>query len=401
MEEKFEVNAEDVELESATFKESARRSQSLWEDLPRNPAKYRVLTGERPTGPLHIGHLFGTVANRVRIQNLGATTFIVIADYQVLTDRDTADAVSANVHQAILDYLAAGLDPENGRTFFFSHSHIPELNQLLLPFMALVTTAELDRNPTVKEEIKAAGLRQVNALMYTYPIHQAADILFCKGNVVPVGRDQLPHLELTRKIARRFNERFSPAAPVFPVPDALLSEVPVVLGTDGQKMSKSRGNTVLLKMTAEETAKAIKGAKTDSERQITYDPQNRPEVANLLRLVAICGNETPEAVAERIGDGGSGRLKALLTEALNTTLAPIRERRGRYAGDMAYVQAVLRKGVQRAREEGITTLAQVRKAMNMDHGLDEAPSEQGKCTLLGEERPRDQVDQLRPPSREK
>jgi len=401
METKFELEADDVELESATFKEAARRSQALWNDLPRNPLKYRVLTGERPTGPLHIGHLFGTVANRVRIQNLGATTFIVIADYQVLTDRDVADAVGSNVRELILDYLASGLDPENGRTFFFSHSHIPELNQLLLPFMALVTTAELDRNPTVKEEIKAAGLRQVNALMYTYPIHQAADILFCKGNVVPVGRDQLPHLELTRKIARRFNERFSPAAPVFPVPDALLSEVPVVLGTDGQKMSKSRGNTVLLKMTAEETAKAIKGAKTDSERQITYDPQNRPEVANLLRLVAICGNETPEAVAERIGDGGSGRLKALLTEALNTTLAPIRERRGRYAGDMAYVQAVLRKGVQRAREEGITTLAQVRKAMNMDHGLDEAPSEQGKCTLLGEERPWDQVDQLRPPSREK
>ena len=370
MEEKFEVNAEDVALESATFKESAKRSQELWEDLPRNPAKYRVLTGERPTGPLHIGHLFGTVANRVRIQNLGATTFIVIADYQVLTDRDTAEAVRANVHEAILDYLASGLDPENGRTFFFSHSHVPELNQLLLPFMSLVTTAELDRNPTVKEEIKAAGLRQVNALMYTYAIHQAADILFCKGNVVPVGRDQLPHLELTRKIARRFNERFSPDAPIFPVPDALLSDLPVVLGTDGKKMSKSRGNTIMLKMTAEETAKAIKGAKTDADRHITYDPQNRPEVANLLRLVAICTGEAPEAVAARIGDGGGGKLKALLTEALNANLAPLRERRARYAEDPSYVRSVLRKGVERAREEGIATLKQVRRAMNMDHGLD-------------------------------
>ncbi len=370
MEEKFEVNAEDVELESATFKESARRSQALWEDLPKNPARYRVLTGERPTGPLHIGHLFGTVANRVRIQNLGATTFIVIADYQVLTDRDTADAVGANVHEAILDYLASGLDPENGRTFFFSHSHVPELNQLLLPFMSLVTTAELDRNPTVKEEIRAAGLRQVNALMYTYPIHQAADILFCKGNVVPVGRDQLPHLELTRKIARRFNERFSPKAPVFPLPDALLSDLPVVLGTDGQKMSKSRGNTIMLKMTAEETARAIKGAKTDTDRHITYDPQRRPEVANLLRLVAICTGESPEVAADRIGDGGGGKLKAVLTEALNANLAPIRERRARYAEDPAYVRTLLRKGVERAREEGIATLEQVRKAMNMDHGLD-------------------------------
>ncbi len=240
------TETEDAEAESATFREAAKRSQSLWEDLPRNPTRYRVLTGERPTGPLHIGHLFGTVANRVRIQNLGATTFIVIADYQVLTDRDTAEAVRANVVDVMMDYLASGLDPENGRTFFFSHSHVPELNQLLLPFMSLVTTAELDRNPTVKDEIRAAGLRQVNALMYTYPIHQAADILFCKGNVVPVGRDQLPHLELTRKIARRFNERFSADAPVFPVPDALLSDLPHVLGTDGQKMSKSRGNAILV-----------------------------------------------------------------------------------------------------------------------------------------------------------
>jgi tryptophanyl-tRNA synthetase len=370
MEDKFEVKAEDVEFESATFKEAARRSQAVWADLPQNPLTYRVLTGERPTGPLHIGHLFGTVSNRVRIQNLGATTFIVIADYQVLTDRDSADAVGDNVHEVILDYLASGLEPDNGRTFFFSHSHIPELNQLLLPFMSLVTTAELDRNPTVKEEIKAAGLRQVNALMYTYPIHQAADILFCKGNVVPVGRDQLPHLELTRKIARRFNERFSPAAPIFPVPDALLSDLPVVLGTDGQKMSKSRGNAIMLKMTAEETARAVKGAKTDADRNITYDPINRPEVANLLRLIAICTGESPEAIAQRIGDGGGGKLKAMLTEALNTHLAPLRERRARYAADRAYVQEVLRKGVRRAREEGIATLVQVRKAMHMDHGLD-------------------------------
>jgi tryptophanyl-tRNA synthetase len=370
MDEKFEVDREDRELETATFRESARRSLELQEDLPRHPERYRVLTGERPTGPLHIGHLFGTVANRVRIQDLGATTFIVIADYQVLTDRDTAEAVGDHVREVVIDYLASGLDPENGRTFIFSHSHVPELNQLLLPFLSLVTTGELDRNPTVKDEIRAAALRQVNALMYTYPIHQAADILFCKGNVVPVGRDQLPHLELTRKIARRFNERFSPKQPLFPVPDALLSDLPVVLGTDGQKMSKSRGNGIMLKMTADETARAIRKAKTDSIRQIAYDPESRPEVANLLRVAAICTGQSPEEVAAGIGDGGSGRLKAVLTEALNATLAPIRERRERYAGDRAYVLDVLRRGVERAREEGIATLREVRRAMNMDHGLD-------------------------------
>jgi tryptophanyl-tRNA synthetase len=222
----------------------------------------------------------------------------------------------------------------------------------------------------VKDEIKAAGLRQVNALMYSYPIHQAADILFCKGNVVPVGRDQLPHLELTRKIARRFNERFAPQSPVFPEPDGLLSDLPVVLGTDGQKMSKSRGNTIMLKMSADETAKVIKGAKTDSDRHITYDPQGRPEVANLLRLIGICTGEAPEAVAGRIGDGGGGKLKSMLTEALNAHLAPIRERRARFAGDAAYVREVLRRGIARAREEAVVTLKQVRKAMNMDHGLD-------------------------------
>jgi tryptophanyl-tRNA synthetase len=370
MEEKFEMNNEDVAQESATFLEASRRSQAIWEDLPRHPGKYRLLTGDRPTGPLHIGHLFGTLANRVRIQELGGTTFILIADYQVLTDRDSAEALGANVHEMILDYLAAGLDPENGRTFFFSHSHVPELNQLLLPFMSLVTTAELDRNPTVKEEIKAAGLRQVNALMYTYPIHQAADILCCKGNVVPVGRDQLPHLELTRKIARRFNDRYAPDAPVFPVPDALLSDLPMVLGTDGQKMSKSRNNAIMLKMTAQETAKVIKGAKTDADRHISFDPQNRPEVANLLRLISICTGEPPEAIAGRIGDGGGGKLKAELTEALNVHLAPMRERRLHYAKDPGYALDVLRRGVARLREESTLTLKQVRKAMNMDHGLD-------------------------------
>jgi len=369
MEEKFEVNVEDVELESATFLEASRRSQAIWEDLPKHPAKYRVMTGDRPTGALHIGHLFGTLANRVRIQELGATVFILVADYQVLTDRDTAEAIKDNVKDMMLDYLAVGLDPENGRTFIFSHSHVPELNQLLLPFMSLVTTAELDRNPTVKEEIKAAGLRQVNALMYTYPIHQAADILYCKGNVVPVGRDQLPHLELTRKIARRFNERYASERPVFPVPAALLSDLPMVLGTDGQKMSKSRNNAIMIKMTAEETAKLIKGAKTDTERHISYDPQNRPEVANLLRLISICAGEAPEAVAERIGDGGGGTLKKQLTEALNAHLAPLRERRAHYAKDPGYVLDVLRRGVARAREEGIATLNEVRKAMGMAHGL--------------------------------
>lgn len=358
--------ADETTISSDTFQAAVRRSEALWKDIPANPHKYRVLTGDRPTGSLHIGHLFGSLQNRVKIQNLGVTTFIVIADYQVLTDRETADNVATNVREIVLDYLAAGLDPENGRTFIFPHSHIPALNQLLLPFLTFVSLPELDRNPTVKEEIRAAGLRQINALMYTYPVHQAADILSVKGNIIPVGKDQLPHLELTRKLARRFNTRFPAEPAVFPEPDALLSETPVILGLDGgQKMSKSRGNAIMLKATAEETAKLLKSAKTDSNRQITFEPETRPEVANLLRLVSLCTGRAPEAIAAEIGDGGSGKLKALLTEALNAYLAPLRAKRTELAKDPGYVAGVIQRGVERANAEAEATLAAVRKAMGM------------------------------------
>src|SRR5262249_16925095 len=205
-------------------------------DLGKNPGRYRVLTGDRPTGPLHIGHYFGSLKSRVELQDLGVETFVVIADYQVLTDRDTVEAIADNVRGLVLDYLATGIAPQRARTHIFCHSHVPSLNQLLVPFLTLVGMGELERNPTVKEEISAAGLTNVNAAMYTYPVHQAADILFCKGNVVPVGKDQLPHLELSHKIARRFNHRFLPSGPpLFPEPDALLSAAPKILGLDGNQ----------------------------------------------------------------------------------------------------------------------------------------------------------------------
>lgn len=361
-------NAPEGFREEATFEASQRRSVALWEDIPKNPAKYRILTGDRPTGALHVGHYFGTVVNRVRLQNMGITTFIIIADYQVLTDRDSADSIASNTRELVLDYLAAGLDPNNGRTFIFPHSHIPELNQLLLPFLTLVSLPELDRNPTVKEEIRAANLSNVHAIMYTYPIHQAADILSVKGNLVPVGKDQLPHLEMTRKIARRFNERYARKNPVFPIPDALLSEFPMVMGLDGaQKMSKSRGNAIMLKATADETRDLIKRAKTDAERVITYEPDRRPEVANLLRLTGLCLGRTPESIAAEIGDGGGGKLKSMLTDAINGHLAPLRQRRMELAADVGYVNDVLRRGIVKVREMASQTLEETRRAMNMDY----------------------------------
>jgi tryptophanyl-tRNA synthetase len=358
---------------AGTFEEAVRRSEALRADFPNNPRRYRVLTGDRPTGPLHIGHYFGSLKNRVELQHLGIDTFIVIADYQVLTDRDSVESIPENVTELVLDYLAAGLDPASGHTHIFCHSHVPALNQLLVPFLTLVGMGELDRNPTVKEEIDAAGLTTVNAAMYTYPVHQAADILFCKGNVVPVGRDQLPHLELTRKIARRFNQRFcKDGRPVFPEPEALLSNAPKILGLDGnQKMSKSRNNAVMLRASADETAALVKKAKSDTDRHITYDPAHRPEVANLLLLASLCTGETPESIAARIGDAGSGSLKKIVTDALNDTLGPLRARRVELARDApAVVRATLSKGIAEANRAAEATLREARDAMNMGYGID-------------------------------
>jgi tryptophanyl-tRNA synthetase len=356
------------EIDYSSYEAALERSQKLEADLLVHPGNYRVLTGDRPTGRLHIGHLFGSLQNRVRLHRLGVQSYFVIADYQVLTDRQSYATIAENVRQLAIDYLAAGIDPDDGKTFIFPHSHVPELNQLLLPFLTLVTISELNRNPTVKEEIQAAGSRRVNAGMYTYPVHQAADILFCKANVVPVGKDQLPHLELTRVVSRRFNERYPSQPPVFPEPQALLSEVPLILGLDGStKMSKSRNNAVELGASEDETASLIKKAKTDADKHITYDPERRPEVANLLNLLSLCSGEPPQLIAERIRDGGGVRLKQMLTEALNEYLRPLRLRRKQLENQPDYIRQVLDAGVRQARQVGAQTLGEVRQAMNMEY----------------------------------
>ncbi|WP_187363844.1 tryptophan--tRNA ligase [Streptomyces piniterrae] len=338
------------------------RSAVLEERILKDPGQFRVLTGDRPTGRLHLGHYFGTLQNRVRLQDLGVEMFVIIADYQVLTDRDVADNLTTHVEELVLDYLAIGVDP--ARSTIFTHSAVPALNQLLLPFLSLVSVAELNRNPTVKDEINHSRQSAVSGLMLTYPVHQAADILFCKGNLVPVGQDQLPHLELTRTIARRFNDRYGNGTAVFPQPDALLSSAPLLLGTDGTKMSKSRRNAITLAADADETARLLKRAKTDSERHITYDPATRPDVSSLLLLAALCLGRTPQQVAADIGSAGAAALKKTVTEAVNEYLAPIRARRTEYAQDRAYLRQTLREGNERARAVADATLAEVRAAMN-------------------------------------
>jgi tryptophanyl-tRNA synthetase len=347
---------------SDSFRAAVERSDAAEARIATHPQEFRMLTGDRPTGALHIGHYFGSIANRLKLQASGADVWQIIADYQVITDREIAGDIRGSVHNLVLDSLAAGIDP--ARTTIFTHSAVPALNQLLLPFLSLVSVAELQRNPTVKDEAASAGITAISGLMLTYPVHQAADILFCKGNVVPVGRDQLPHIEQTRVVARRFNDRYGHT---FPEPVALLSPVTALLGTDGTKMSKSRGNVVELRMTADETAKKIKGAKTDSERHITYDPEHRPEVANLLELIAMCEGGDPAVVAEEIGDGGGGGLKSRVTEALNTFFAPLRARRTELEADPAYVDQVVASGNERANEVAEATLAEVRSAMGMSY----------------------------------
>lgn len=347
-------------MSSNSFEASQKRSEAIRADLEVNPGKYTMLTGDRPTGRLHLGHYFGTIKERVALQNKGVTTRVIIADYQVITDRDTTENIQDNVRNMVIDYLACGIDPE--KTIIFTHSAIPALNQLMLPFLSLVSEAELLRNPTVKAEQEASG-HALTGLLLTYPVHQACDILFCKGNIVPCGKDQLPHIEQTRQIARRFNERYGF---VFPEPEGLLNDdAPEIPGLDGRKMSKSYGNAISLSFTAEETAKIIKKSKTDSERFITFDKENRPGVSALLTTAALCTGRTEVEIAEEVGNGGSGTLKKYVTEAVNEYLAAIRERREAIAAKPGYVEEVLHEGNRKANEIANETLDEVREAMHM------------------------------------
>src|SRR3954447_26062823 len=345
---------------------AARRSAQLEARIARAPEAFRILNGDRPTGPLHIGHLLGTLENRDRLQELGVELLVLVADYQVLTDRVSAERLRDDVLGQVADYLAAGIDP--ARASIFAHSQIEAIGQLMVPFLSLVSVAELARNPTVKEEIAASDGAATSALTLTYPVHQAADILAFRANLVPVGRDQLPHLELTRTIARRFNERYGVGGSYLPEPEALLSAAPRLLGLDGErKMGKSAGNAIALRATAGETAVLIRKARTDAERRIVFDPVRRPEVSNLVLLGALCRGAAPEAVAAEVGDRGASALKALVTDAVNERLAPLRARRTELAADPAYLRDVLRDGNERAAALAADTLAAVRRLMHTDY----------------------------------
>ena len=315
---------------SASFLAAKKRSDETLAKLEAKPSSFTMLTGDRPTGRLHLGHYFGSIRERVAMQERGVNTNIIIADYQVITDRDTTEHIQDNVLNLVLDYMAAGIDPN--KTMMFTHSAVPAENQLL-----------------------------------TYPVHQACDILFCKANVVPIGKDNLPHVEITRTIARRFNERYAKKNPVFPEPAAILSKAPEIPGLDGRKMSKSYGNSIMLGATAEETAKLIKKSPTDSERRITFDPVARPQVSALLTTAGLVTGRDPKDIAEEIGDSGAGALKAYVIESVNEFLAPHRERRAELAKDMDSIRDILHDGNKRANAIAEETLDQVREAMGMKY----------------------------------
>jgi len=348
-----------------SLKACIQRNPALWNELRTERNRFRVLTGERTTGPLHVGHYFGSLRSRVTLQNWGVPLFLVLADYQAITDRHATAGIRESVEAILLDYLAIGLDLEKSTPF--THSMVPALNQLVLPFLSVISMAELQRNPTVKEEIALSGTKAVSGLMMTYPAHQAADILYCHGNVVPGGKDQLLHIELTRLIARRLNNLYFDGRPYFPETELLLSETPMLLGLDGRKMSKSLNNAIYIGTAEEDTARLIKTAKTDSDRHITYEPATRPEVSNLLLLCSLCTDETPDQIASQIGDGGAVALKKRLNEAVHAYFQPMRARRRELSKDMGYVLSLLKRGNDRANEIADRTLAELRIAMKMSY----------------------------------
>jgi tryptophanyl-tRNA synthetase len=322
----------------------------------------RVLSGMRPTGNLHLGNYLGALANWVRMQD-AYECFYFSADWHVLTDHaeDRGD-VPAQTIEMFADWLGAGLDPE--RCTLFAQSLVPEHAELHLLFSMVTPVAWLERVPTYKERVEQQEIASPSYGLLGYPLLQSADILIYKAKWVPVGIDQVPHVELTREVARRFNNMFGA---VFPEPDAKLTEIPKVPGTDGRKMSKSYGNAIYLSDSAEDVVKKVKPMTTDPARKRRSDPGN-PEVCPVFDLHEIF---TPAADRERCATGcrtaGIGCLdcKGVLLEHLLPALAPIRDRRQAFAEKPDRIVEVIHEGSRRARVVARETMDEVRSKVRL------------------------------------
>ncbi len=333
-----------------------------------------ILTGDRPTGPLHLGHYVGSLRERVRLQH-EHRQFIIIADMQALTDNaDNPERVRSNILEVALDYLAVGLDPDI--TTIFIQSLIPELAELTMYYLNLVTVARLQRNPTLKEEIGLRGFAgKIPAGFLCYPVSQTADITAFKADLVPVGSDQLPMIEQATEIVRSFNRTYN--CSVLVEPKALLSSVPRLPGTDGKgKMSKSLGNAIYLGDSADAVRDKVKKMFTDPNHLRVEDPgtvEGNPVFAYLDAFDP--DKESLEAMKDHYRRGGLGDavVKRRLLDVLLPELDVIRARRKEFAEDPEQVMDILREGTRAARAVAAQTLADVRRAMRIDyHSLEVA-----------------------------
>ena len=344
-----------------------------------------ILTGDRPTGRLHIGHYVGSLRRRVELQNSGEydKTYIMIADAQALTDNmDNPEKVRENIIEVALDYMSCGLDPE--KSTLFIQSQISELCELTFYYMDLVTVSRLQRNPTVKSEIQMRNFEaSIPVGFFTYPISQAADITAFKATTVPVGGDQLPMIEQCREIVHRFNSQYAPDKPVLVEPEALLPQNEACMrlpGTDGKaKMSKSLGNCIYLSDPADEVSKKIMSMYTDPLHLQVSDPGHLEGNTVFTYLDAFCKDEHFErycpdyANLQEMKDhytrGGLGdvKVKKFLLAVLEETLEPMRVKRAELEKDIPYVVDVLKKGTEAAREVASQTLRDVKNAMKINY----------------------------------
>ncbi len=341
-----------------------------------------ILTGDRPTGKLHIGHYVGSLRRRVELQDTGEfdKIYIMIADAQALTDNaDNPEKIRENIMNVALDYLAAGLDPE--KVTIFIQSGVPQLAELAFYYMNLVSVSRVQRNPTVKTEIKMRNFEANIPLgFFCYPVSQAADITLFHGTVVPVGEDQKPMIELTNELVRRFNSVYGE---VFDEAQILLPDNAVCMrlpGTDGKaKMSKSLGNCIYLSDSAEEVERKIKSMYTDPTHLKVSDPGHLEGNAVFTYLDAFCRDEhfakyLPEyknlqELKDHYTRGGLGDMKCkmFLLKIMQEMLEPIRQRRAEWEQRLPEVRAILERGTLQAREVGEQTMQQVRKAMRIDY----------------------------------
>ena len=341
-----------------------------------------ILTGDRPTGKLHLGHYIGSLQRRVQLQNEGNydKMFVFMADVQALTDNaDNPEKIRQNIIEVALDYLAAGLDPE--KCTIFIHSQIPELSELTTYLMNLVTVSRIQRNPTVKTEIKMRNFEANIPLgFFCYPISQAADIALFKSTTVPVGEDQEPMIEVTREVVRRFNQTYGE---VLVEPQILLPENTVcrrLPGTDGkEKMSKSLGNCIYLSDSADEVWQKVRSMFTDPDHLRVDDPGKVEGNAVFTYLDAFStdndfANYWPDyknldELKDHYRRGGLGDMKCkkFLNTIINNMLEPMRQRRKEFEQDIPEIYNILKKGTDKARETAAQTMDEVRKAMRIDY----------------------------------